>query len=230
MSSPNSFSGFGVPGSGSDVNRLHDQDDLDIGQLSHHHSLGINSGQSSPGDHTHDGRTSKKLTIPAASVILPQDETIYGVLRATGAAAAYARSDHSHGSPVKPVSTLDAANTTLLTLTAVNQDVAGMSVTVTTTKATAQIIVTAFLDFIVNSGAANQVMIGNLIINGVTQSGEIHGDASVAAKPGTYGQTWARIIGVAAGQIVKIQARFGTGTTGQVQLSHSRMTVLVCDV
>jgi hypothetical protein len=52
--------GFGT-GTGADVNRLHDYDDVDIGGLSHHHTLGILSGQSSPGDHKHDGKTSAKI-------------------------------------------------------------------------------------------------------------------------------------------------------------------------
>jgi hypothetical protein len=51
---------FGIPGS-SDINRMHDYDDLDISSLSHHHSLGLQAAQASPGDHKHDGKTSQKL-------------------------------------------------------------------------------------------------------------------------------------------------------------------------
>jgi hypothetical protein len=51
---------FGTPG-GSDINRMHDYDDLDISTLSHHHTLGSLSGQAAPGNHVHDGKTSPKL-------------------------------------------------------------------------------------------------------------------------------------------------------------------------
>lgn len=55
-------SGFGIPGSGdADINRLHDYDDRDTGILAHHHTLGINPNQASPGDHSHDGGTSKTI-------------------------------------------------------------------------------------------------------------------------------------------------------------------------
>lgn len=44
-----------------EVNNFHRYDDLDNFPESHHHTLGIDPNQSSPGDHTHDGRTSKVL-------------------------------------------------------------------------------------------------------------------------------------------------------------------------
>jgi hypothetical protein len=99
---------FGTPGSANDVNRMHDYDDLDLTVLSHHHTLGIAGNQSSPGDHIHDAKTSKKINyssllgapaIPVASAVLPVDETLLAVVRAIGVSAAYARADHSHGSP-----------------------------------------------------------------------------------------------------------------------------------
>jgi len=43
------------------VNQLHSSDDIDGGPFAHHHSLGVNRNQSSPGDHIHNGKTSKKL-------------------------------------------------------------------------------------------------------------------------------------------------------------------------
>jgi len=62
---PDGTIGFGVPGGGADINRLHDYDDKDIGILAHHHTLGINYSQASPGDHVHDGIFSKKLALSA---------------------------------------------------------------------------------------------------------------------------------------------------------------------
>jgi hypothetical protein len=42
-----------------DVIALHTRDDCDSGPHSHHHTLGYSRNQASPGDHIHDGFTSK---------------------------------------------------------------------------------------------------------------------------------------------------------------------------
>lgn len=52
--------GFGT-GSGSDVNRLHDYDDLDTSVLAHHHTLGGTSNQAAAGNHTHNGVDAPKI-------------------------------------------------------------------------------------------------------------------------------------------------------------------------
>lgn len=43
------------------VARFHNKSDVDASADSQHHTLGIKQGQASPGDHKHDGSTSKKL-------------------------------------------------------------------------------------------------------------------------------------------------------------------------
>lgn len=43
------------------VNEFHSKSDVDSSQQAQHHTLGLKNGQASPGDHLHDGRTSKKL-------------------------------------------------------------------------------------------------------------------------------------------------------------------------
>jgi len=43
------------------VNKLHEASDLDVSPFSHHHSLGVRHNQASPGDHTHNGGSSKVL-------------------------------------------------------------------------------------------------------------------------------------------------------------------------
>lgn len=45
------------------VNSFHLSSDVDQSAISQHHTLGILGTQASPGDHTHDGRSSKKLTL-----------------------------------------------------------------------------------------------------------------------------------------------------------------------
>lgn len=43
------------------VNQFHTRSDKDSTQTAQHHTLGTGHNQSSPGDHKHDGVTSKKL-------------------------------------------------------------------------------------------------------------------------------------------------------------------------
>jgi hypothetical protein len=44
-----------------EVKRLHRDSDVDENPLAQHHTLGILPNQASPGDHIHDGRSSKKI-------------------------------------------------------------------------------------------------------------------------------------------------------------------------
>lgn len=50
------------------VTNLHALDDLDIGPLSHHHSLGVGPNNSAFGNHTHNGSNSPLITIAAAKI------------------------------------------------------------------------------------------------------------------------------------------------------------------
>jgi hypothetical protein len=47
--------------SSSEVGKAHTNSDVDSAVTSQHHTLGILHTQSSPGDHKHDGKSSKKL-------------------------------------------------------------------------------------------------------------------------------------------------------------------------
>ena len=47
--------------SSKEVSLFHTNSDVDGSSKALHHSLGSNRGQASPGDHTHDGGTSKLL-------------------------------------------------------------------------------------------------------------------------------------------------------------------------
>lgn len=44
-----------------DVERFHNKADTDASATAIHHTLGTKNGQASPGDHMHDGGSSKKL-------------------------------------------------------------------------------------------------------------------------------------------------------------------------
>jgi hypothetical protein len=44
-----------------EVNKLHANSDLDASTVAQHHTTGFGHNQASPGDHRHDGKTSKKI-------------------------------------------------------------------------------------------------------------------------------------------------------------------------
>jgi hypothetical protein len=44
-----------------EVNSFHQRSDVDSRPNAQHHTLGISANQATPGDHVHDGRTSRKL-------------------------------------------------------------------------------------------------------------------------------------------------------------------------
>jgi len=47
-----------------EVKAFHDRSDRDSGIAAEHHTLGAKRGQSSPGDHIHDGKGCRRLTAP----------------------------------------------------------------------------------------------------------------------------------------------------------------------
>ena len=44
-----------------EVNKIHASDDVDTAITAHHHTLGILHNQASPGDHKHNGKSSKRI-------------------------------------------------------------------------------------------------------------------------------------------------------------------------
>lgn len=75
------------------VSKFHTNDDVDSSVVSHHHTLGIQHNQSSPGDHKHDGKSSKKIgkglnvgfpTTASATYSQSQIQSIIDALRAIG--------------------------------------------------------------------------------------------------------------------------------------------------
>lgn len=44
-----------------EVAKIHDRSDVDSSAQAQHHTLGIKHDQSSPGDHKHDGKSSRRL-------------------------------------------------------------------------------------------------------------------------------------------------------------------------
>lgn len=79
--------------SSQESNKQHTNADTDTGVTSIHHTLGIQHNQASPGDHKHDGKTSKKIgkginagfpTTASASYSQSQIQAIIDALRALG--------------------------------------------------------------------------------------------------------------------------------------------------
>lgn len=74
-------------------NKAHTNSDLNTSPVAQHHSLGIEHSQASPGDHKHDGKSSKKigkgldLTFPTtanAAYTQAQIQSIINALRSIG--------------------------------------------------------------------------------------------------------------------------------------------------
>jgi hypothetical protein len=75
------------------VAEFHANCDADGSQTAQHHTLGIKNGQASPGDHVHDGKSSKRIgsginlsfpSVAAGAYSAPQIQAIIDALRALG--------------------------------------------------------------------------------------------------------------------------------------------------
>ena len=51
----------GVNPSSTEVNKFHQNSDVDSSSVAQHHTLGIQHDQASPGDHNHNGKNSRRL-------------------------------------------------------------------------------------------------------------------------------------------------------------------------
>jgi hypothetical protein len=75
------------------VNQFHANADIDTSPQSLHHSLGIKHNQASPGDHKHDGKSSRRIgsginvgfpSVASATYSQSQVQAIIDALRALG--------------------------------------------------------------------------------------------------------------------------------------------------
>lgn len=76
-----------------EVQRAHTNADVDASVTSMHHTLGISHNQASPGDHNHNGKSSRKIgkginagfpTTAASTYTQSQIQSIIDALRALG--------------------------------------------------------------------------------------------------------------------------------------------------
>lgn len=79
--------------SSSDVTKFHNNSDVDSAVTAQHHTLGIQHNQASPGDHMHNGKSSKKIgkginagfpTTAGAAYSQAQMQAVIDALRALG--------------------------------------------------------------------------------------------------------------------------------------------------
>lgn len=75
------------------VNKLHANSDVDSAVTGQHHTLGIQHNQASPGDHKHDGKSSRRIgtginpafpSTASATYSQPQIQSIIDALRSLG--------------------------------------------------------------------------------------------------------------------------------------------------
>ena len=75
------------------VNKIHANSDVDSAVTGQHHTLGIQHNQSSPGDHKHDGKSSRRIgqgvnpsfpSVASATYSQAQIQSIIDALRALG--------------------------------------------------------------------------------------------------------------------------------------------------
>jgi len=77
----------------SEVTKFHSNSDVDSASTSQHHTLGIQHNQASPGDHKHDGKSSRRLgkgldpafpTVAAGAYSAVQMQAVIDALRDLG--------------------------------------------------------------------------------------------------------------------------------------------------
>lgn len=117
------------------------------------------------------------------------------------------------------------ACTVALSLTGTPQDVAGCSKTFTMVNANGHAVCFATFDSSNTVTTSNNVGVGKLVVDGVTQNGEAHWDDRVSRV--TAYQSWTVPLG-AGSHTIKLQA--SGGGTMQVQTIHTKLTVIVFDL
>jgi hypothetical protein len=82
-----------IPPSATESAKAHSNSDVDSSVVAQHHTLGIQHNQGSPGDHKHDGKSSKKIgkginaafpSVASATYSQAQIQSIIDALRALG--------------------------------------------------------------------------------------------------------------------------------------------------
>ena len=202
MSTPYGI-GFGVPGGGNqDVNRFHDYDDLDIGILSHHHTLGIQSSQASPGNHRHTG-TDQSLQLAWDSI--------------------------KERPPFSVPGAVEVALSSAYTLTDSFADVTGLTISILAGNANRTVVITSTLESRCTTAVAGAISIGELQAAGVSQSGNIVGSLTSVNFRGSFSRTWVHLPGAAA-TTYKMRARKdNAGAAGDLRAPGSNLVVVVFD-
>lgn len=122
-----------------------------------------------------------------------------------------------------------AAASATLTLTTSPVDVANCSITAVVAGANAFAIVIATFDFGNDVLVAGQTTIGTLVVNGSTQSAEVH-LALLANARSTVGQSYTVPLSPGS-NVLKLQARkTAAGSVAGANATHTTITVILFDV
>ncbi len=108
----------------------------------------------------------------------------------------------------------------LTPVTTVPQDIPGASVTISTVFPNTALVVMGVVDW--SASASTDVQVGNLVVDGVAQTGQL---LSTALR-GTSGQTWRVVLAAAGVHTLKLQAsKVGAANAVTANPTHTSITV-----
>jgi len=126
--------------------------------------------------------------------------------------------------------TQQAASTSTLTVTNVETDVPGATLTLTVTGANAFAIVNGTFDYKTTTGVASQFFLGLLSVDGGDQTANATHDAAVSGVGGGCTQTW-KVPLSAGSHTLKLRAIVSSGAVvAIVGVGHTTITATVWDI
>lgn len=114
-------------------------------------------------------------------------------------------------------------------LTTTTTDLAGASVTFSTTTANAFFVVFGTFVFDITSAATSFAQ-GKVAVDGVTQTNIVRWAAEVNTDFDTATQTWTGTLAAAGSHTIKLQADLSAGATMQCLGTHTQLLVMICEV
>ncbi|MFE2021292.1 hypothetical protein ACFW9O_24920 [Streptomyces sp. NPDC059499] len=123
----------------------------------------------------------------------------------------------------------EATGSSNLALTTTEADVAGATITLTTTTANARYVVTGTFVFDITS-ATTALAEGILHVDGVQASGNARWSGEVTTDFGTAAQQWSGILASAGSHTLKLRGVMSSGTGIQVLGAFTRIIATVYEV
>jgi hypothetical protein len=191
-----------------EAQNFHRASDVDASSFAQHHTLGPRHNQSSPGDHTHDGRTSPLL--PAVTTLQTQMATKVATTQ---------------------IINKTAACTTLVNLTSSTVvDITGATFTFTTTATAATCNVSVTFDFQCNTASAGNIAIGFLNVDGTDQTRQVLFDMNSAGARDTVAQHYQFTVGAGTHTIKLRGGLLATAGATAVNTNHTNVNMICFDM